>query len=361
VTVAVVSQVPPPVHGSTVMTQRLIEALRSEGYDVALIDRRFSSTVDAVGRFKWRKVLAAMNLAWRLQASVRSNKPDAVVFFATNRSFSFLVDVALAWILRRGKVRTIVYLHTNGWSGIRRRSRTFGSLARYLLRTGIATVVLGESLEGDAVRAGAVGLTVIPNCAPDPGPARVSAHGGLSVVYLGNLLPEKGYRDFLELARTLEDEFSRATFDIAGAESYEGQLNDIRAECEAHACLRTHVLGPVGPTARDALLRSAALLVFPSSYRFEAQPLSVIEALAFGVPVVAYDVGGLRDLVSDGVNGYLVRAGDSEALTETTRRILSDPELRARLMEGARDTYLARHLPRAYARAWDNLLGAKHD
>ncbi len=356
--VIVVSQIPPPVHGSTVMTERLMGALRSEGHDVGLVDRRFSSTIDVVGQFRWRKVVAAIDLGRRLRASVRSNKPDTVVFFATDRSLSFLVDVFLAWILRRSRARTIVYLHTTGWARLGVRSRMLGSLAGYVLRTGTRTVVLGESLHADAARAGAVGLTVIPNCAPDPGQTPIRHHAGLSVVYLGNLLPAKGYQDFLELAHDLEGEFEGATFHVAGAESYKGQLEELRAECGSRGSSRTLVRGRVNAVDRDALLRSADVLVFPS--RFEAQPLVVIEALSFGVPVVAYDVGGLRDLIADDVNGFLLDLGDCEAMTEATRRILSDQELRVRLGRGARDVYLARHAPSAYARAWGELLEREH-
>jgi glycosyltransferase involved in cell wall biosynthesis len=68
----------------------------------------------------------------------------------------------------------------------------------------------------------------------------------------------------------------------------------------------------------------------------EGAPVVAIEALAAGVPVVATDAGGTRNVVDDEASGYLAAVGDVDALAERLRRLQSDPELRARLgAEGA--------------------------
>lgn len=65
--------------------------------------------------------------------------------------------------------------------------------------------------------------------------------------------------------------------------------------------------------------------------RYECAPLAVIEAMAAGVPVVATDVGAVRDLVAQGVEGYLVDPGDSAALADRIARLAADEEIRTRM------------------------------
>ncbi|HZU87508.1 MAG TPA: glycosyltransferase family 4 protein, partial [Anaerolineaceae bacterium] len=78
---------------------------------------------------------------------------------------------------------------------------------------------------------------------------------------------------------------------------------------------------------------AAEALVMPSHY--ESFGMVALEAMACGTPVVASQVGGLAFLVQDGETGYVVPDGDSEALGERLRMLLSQPELRRKLGEQA--------------------------
>lgn len=78
-----------------------------------------------------------------------------------------------------------------------------------------------------------------------------------------------------------------------------------------------------------SLLAAADLLVLPS--RREGLPRSILEAMAVGLPVVATDVRGCRDLVEHGRNGLLVKVGDVEGLAQAIVTLLGDRELRERM------------------------------
>ena len=82
-------------------------------------------------------------------------------------------------------------------------------------------------------------------------------------------------------------------------------------------------------------LRGARCYVQPSRERSEILPLAVLEAMGLGLPVIATDVGGLSDVVDDGVTGLLVEAEDPIALAEALVRVLGDDALADRLRSGA--------------------------
>ncbi len=87
----------------------------------------------------------------------------------------------------------------------------------------------------------------------------------------------------------------------------------------------------------------AALDAFVLPSGNEGTPVSAIEALAAGRPVVASRVGGVPDVVRDGIDGFLVEPGDVDGLAGALARLADDPELRERMGSGARERVLSRY------------------
>jgi glycosyltransferase involved in cell wall biosynthesis len=102
----------------------------------------------------------------------------------------------------------------------------------------------------------------------------------------------------------------------------------------------------------DLLARSD---VFVLSSRSEGFPVSVLEAMAAGLPVVATDVGGVGEAVEDGETGFLIPAADSEALAAALERLLVDGELRRRLGAAGRARALRLFDVSRYRAAYEEL------
>ena len=90
-------------------------------------------------------------------------------------------------------------------------------------------------------------------------------------------------------------------------------------------------------------LQGFDVFVMGSVPRSEGVPTSVLEAMACGLPVVATDVGAVREVVEDGVTGFVVPPLDAGAIARATLRLLDDASLRARLGEEARRRAVARY------------------
>lgn len=352
--ILVISQVPPPVHGSTVMTAFLIDVLRERGDAVQLVDRRFSRSVSEIGHFSLRKVLSAAALPVRLLHRLLVFKPEAVIFFATNRTFSFVVDVAMSAVLRITPARKVFYLHTRGFSSLAGRSPIFRRLVRALFVSADDVVCLGPSLAADVAEVWSGPVSLIPN-ATEP-PSGLPPHEAVHVLYLSNLIPEKGADVFVSLANDLSPEFPNVPFVVAGASSDEDFHRGLLRRAEALGDRMRFLGGVTDQSVKWELLSRAIVLVFPSSYPFEAQPLTILEAMAVGTPVVAFDVGGVRDIVRDGVTGFIVPVGDVVALKQAVSVLLRNPALRERMAADSRRAFELQYSTSAFRQKWSAIV-----
>ena len=137
---------------------------------------------------------------------------------------------------------------------------------------------------------------------------------------VARLVPIKNHRLFLQVAEVVAEAVPQARFLVVG----DGEL---REELEAYAC----DLGLDGRALftgwrRDLPRLYADLDVVALTSINEGTPVSLIEALAAGVPVVATAVGGVPDVVVDGETGYLVEAGDVKGLAKAIIELLKNPK-----------------------------------
>lgn len=352
--VAVVSQVPPPVHGQTVMTRRFLDVLERSDRPARLIDRRFSATVTEVGVPSLRKGVAAVGLLGRVGWTSIRFRPDVVVLFVTTRRGSFLVDWAVSELLRCFRHPVVLYVHSVGFEDLRRRGRAWAWFVDRLLGSSEGIVTLGPSLLADLP-----GRTArcIANT-PGPVPSMARAADPCSVLFLSNLMPGKGAEGFARITGGLlrRDGTEHWQFTLAGAPADAAVVAAVEHELIATgAAARVAVVGALGAREKWEALARSTCLAFTSSLE-EAQPLTIVEAFATGTPVIAYRVGGVPDLVEHGVNGLLVDVGDEAAFADAVDAVIRDPEFRAHLSAGASRTFSARLSERAYTAAWRRVL-----
>jgi len=99
----------------------------------------------------------------------------------------------------------------------------------------------------------------------------------------------------------------------------------------------------------------AAMDIFVHTAKFEGMPNAVMEAMAMGLPVVASAVDGTRDLIEDGISGYLLPPGDVNAFAERIHGLIEDPEAAHRLGERAHHEVLERFGMSRMIQAYDHL------
>jgi glycosyltransferase involved in cell wall biosynthesis len=175
-------------------------------------------------------------------------------------------------------------------------------------------------------------IAVKPNClVDDPGQGR--GDGGY-ILFVGRLSPEKGLETLLQAWPLLE---THARLKIVG----DGPL----AHDAMQRVQRFETVEYLGRKTHDdvlALMKGAQALVVPSLW-YEGLPMTVVEAYATGLPVVASRLGGLAELVRDGETGLHFRAGDAADLAARLAPVLGNADHLQRMRREARREFEAKY------------------
>ena len=177
-------------------------------------------------------------------------------------------------------------------------------------------------------------ITVKPNSVT-PRPIQGPTASG-PVLFVGRLSQEKGVHVLL---RAWREHPSLPMLRIVG----DGPL---RSEVDAHAqCDPTvRAIGFVPPANMTAEYAAASMLVFPSTW-YEGFGLTIVEAMASGLPVVASRLGSTAEIVRDGETGLLFKPGDAADLARTVRWLHERPDVARAMGAAARETYEQTYTP----------------
>jgi glycosyltransferase involved in cell wall biosynthesis len=203
------------------------------------------------------------------------------------------------------------------------------AMARQLARSADRVIVLSDEwFLKLAPRLTGASLSVVLNGVPPIATSAVhdpSDH--IRILFLGDLCTQKGVMDLL---RSMEGLPSHVHLFLAGAETEAGFLEKLKSESIRRGLeARVHLLGLVSGDSKIECLRRADLFVLPSYA--EGVPMSLLEAMAAGLPVVATHVGGVPSVVEDGKQGRLVIPGNVDELRRVIGELVADPTNR-RLM-----------------------------
>ena len=142
------------------------------------------------------------------------------------------------------------------------------------------------------------------------------------VLYFGRFSEEKGMKTLLSVCKACPD----VHFVFAGTGPMEEEINQLpNAENR----------GFLGKDALFTLIGESAFSVYPSEW-YENCPYSVMESIQLGTPVIASRIGGIPELIEDGVSGLLFESGDAGQLCECVNRLIQDREYLCRLQENCR-------------------------
>jgi len=325
--------------GVQVHVRELAERLRERDHRTLIVapgpDASSNGVVRIVGRpvrVPYGGTVAPISFSpgsWRrLRSAMRGFGPDVVhVHEPFTPSTSMLATLAAT---------TPVVATFHAFLDRSRLMEVSGPILRQIDRRIDAAVAVSEAAASFVRRVRHGPVEIVPNGVDvarlaEPADPPEGLPPGRRILWVNRLDPQKGFGVMVDAFARLARELDDVHLLVAGEGRDRVALHSLSRQA------RNRVI-PLGTVPHDELPRyHAAADVFCSpAVGQESFGIVLVEAMAAGVPVVATDIPGYREVVQDGVDGLLVRPNDPEALAEAIRRVLSEPGLASALADAGR-------------------------
>lgn len=352
--IILVAPVAPPIGGITQWTSLVTNELQTQGIAHSIVNtsprRRRLDGQSKIERIAggFQSTIAA---AKQLVRYARSNPPTAV-HISSSGSLSLVRDAVMVLIAKPMRTRTLLHLHHGRLPKILHH-RSFERAALDFLASLVDSMVVldRDSAVAATSRWKNLSIEVIAN--PVATQSRDLAHAtpnGKNVLYLGWVVPNKGIEDLLQVWMDLAPAFPDWRLTLVGgvSEEYGSYLTD------TYNAERWKITGEVSHNQAMETLATSDILVLPSYS--EGFPNVVLEAMSFGKAVVATEVGGIPEMLSQG-EGILVAPGVQEELRKALSNIMSDDTYRTETGRKGLDRvdreYKTSRVVTAYRRLWE--------
>ena len=221
--------------------------------------------------------------------------------------------------------KIILHIHGGGFHNYYRRSRLMKPFIRWTLEHADAVVCLSEMWkEYYSSTFRLKHLAIINNVIEKP--AITGEHmqnGSLRMLFLGHVTEKKGVFDLLHVLANNRDQFRHKVKVTIGGVGEVERLEKTISEQQFNGDVK--FAGWVNGGKKAELLNNCDIYVLPSY--FEGLPISILEAMSYGKPVISTNVGGIPEIVKPGYNGWLFQPGDHEALNSIIREAMDNKEL----------------------------------
>ncbi|MFO1456173.1 MAG: glycosyltransferase family 4 protein [Steroidobacteraceae bacterium] len=338
--ICLVAELPPPAGGMAVQAERLGRALRAQGHSLRNVRTNALAHGSPVRRVPGLRGI----VNWALYAPrlLVGTLRCRILHVFSNSGLSFFLFSMPAIVFGRLAGRRVV-VHYHGGAAQEFLAAAAGIVVP-LLRLAHVIVVPSPFLRRVFDRYG-IAVVEIANLVTlvDPS-ARPTSRPNPRLLTARNLTPVYNIACALRTFARVCQRFAHAELLVAGDGPERGKLE--RLAGRLGVLDRVRFLGSIDNARLRELMCECDVLVNTS--RTDNQPVSVMEAFASGLPVVSTNVGGIPDLVTDGVDGLLAADDDDEALAAAILRLLDSDELRSRITASARQRALQFSWPHIY-------------
>jgi glycosyltransferase involved in cell wall biosynthesis len=329
---------PPPVHGASMMGQLIRDStLINNTFEADYINLSISKNLNEIEKYGVQKFFRLLKLQGKVFRALLRKKYDACYITLTVSGPSFYKDLLIVLLLKLFRRKIVYHFHNKGVEDASRLSinralyrLTFRNTKSILLSSYLYPDIKRYVDEKDVYYC-ANGIPVNPF-----NDGQKSANNDTEVcrlLFFSNMMIQKGVYVLLDACKLLkqrgvkfECHFVGAWSDISEEEfKNEVEKNDLQQYVFAHG-------GKYG-AEKGEFFYNSDIFIFPTYYHNETFGLVNLEAMQFSLPVISTIEGGISEVVSDGVTGFLVPRRNITALARKIETLINDDSLRRKMGE----------------------------
>lgn len=356
-----IMHMPPPVHGASMVGQFIHDSkLINSSFDCHYVNMAVATRLDEIGKGGWNKVKGVLKKLMEVRKAVKNVKPDLVYITPNSAGAPFYKDFTTVMMLKMTGQKIVMHFHNKGVATRQNRWLDNWLYRRYF--KGVKLILLADALYEDMKRyVKREDVFVCPNAIPEISMAKENVTSKIvstsnvsndnrvpHILWLTNIMKTKGIMEFLVALKILKDKGVKFQVDFVGGLTKEmsgDEFDTALAMMGLNGSCAYH--GPKYGDEKFAFYRDADIFVLPSYT--EALPVSILEAMQFGLPVVASNVGGVSAEVEEGVSGFLLGGKqpimlntfrpDACEIADKLQVLLTDADLRHKMGLAGREKF----------------------
>ena len=351
-----VGPLPPPFVGQSISFQMLVEGVKKHHLPYAVVDLS-GKRKSYGGAASWARALEYIVILLDYFSKSFWGKKTIYITIAQSRH-GFFRDFVIIWFAYLKGHRIVCHLKGGNYDNFYEAQPKWMRLVirKTLLRVD-NLLVLGKRLRDmynfepqlkDKICVVSNGLPFSLNKAIEPKTLPVDKSKPIRLLYLSNLIESKGYLDLLEAVRILVKEYEipvecrfcglfwankpddiQVHDAVYGQKLFEDFVTTNNLEKNVTYC------GVVSGEEKNRELRDAHFFVLPTNYNNEGQPVSIIEAMAFGNIVVSTDYRAIPDMVVHEKTGFFVPYGQPKTIAQVIADVTANPEMYSKMSKAA--------------------------
>jgi glycosyltransferase involved in cell wall biosynthesis len=254
---------------------------------------------------------------------------NTIVHFHTSQNGSFFRKFILFCMAKVMGAKTLVHIHGSQFAEFMTKNAFFRSLVQFYFARADGILVLSkEWVERLSNFTNNKNIHLIYNPVSISNARNMNSDGRLNILFMGRLGKRKGVYDILDCIFKNKDYFrvKQAKFILAG----DGEIEQVRRfVIDKNLTDLIEVPGWILSEQKEKYLRTSDILILPS-YN-EQMPMSILEAMGYGYPIIATNIAGIPDMVKHEENGFLFEPGDIDAMTQFLKNLCEDAALREKM------------------------------
>lgn len=361
--IIVVGQIPPPLGGQSVMIKKMLD----HPYQAAILHHapmNFTKGMDGMGKVNAKKILEVVTVIFRVVKLKWKTRADVIYYPPSGPSLApVLRDAVILTALRPLFKKTIFHFHASGSSLLVARLpnglRSWVSRAFNQPLVGIRTTHSGindsqyfRALQDTVVYCG----VEVPT---DPGGWSAPDHPGVGPVrlsYMSVVKESKGIFDLLSALSLLKAQGVSFSLQVAGEFDSAATQQRFDQQLQTDGLKEfVQVLGPLDGDAKRRFFLTTDVFCFPTFFEAESFGIVAIEAMSYGIPVVATRWRSLPEIVGDDAQGILIEPNAPSELAAAIARLANDEALRVRLGRGGAAKFRAQFSIEAFHHQMDTV------
>jgi glycosyltransferase involved in cell wall biosynthesis len=329
------------ITGLSVALETFLGGLKAQSVKYILVDLSIGMSSKRASVFSLYRLACVILVLFKVLWNLR--KVNIVYVTMASSRLGFLRDLSIILMAKTFKRKLVFHLHGGGYIDFYTHSSPFLKfIIRHSLYQVDKIIVLGQLLKHQFTFLSPKNrpcIIVIPNGLPyEPSnkvrKKSISKNKPIRLLYLSNMIPSKGYMDVLEACKILKNKKIDFICEFAGSfistgsslDSLEPTLaKEIFFETIRKEKLSSQVKYHGVAVGKDKhnLFSNANIFLLPTFYHGEGQPISIIEALSYGLPVISTRFRGIPEQITNNKNGILLKIINAKNITNGIEKIIS--------------------------------------